>query len=116
MSIGGVLFTHSVAHCRGRAPFFFCRFIFYVARKRKTTHYCFHCGGNFGFRPGQNAVALNSEDDVMNLYRPDGTTVKVREALADPLLDPFLATTPGHIRRTPNDSRYEEWLDHQAHF
>lgn len=116
MSIVDALFTHAVADSQRKSAFFFSRFNFDRARKRGNTHYCFHCGGDFGFKPGKDGIATNCEDDKVSLYRADGSEVKVKAALEDAFLAPHLANSPGYPLRKPGDRGYEEWLEYGAHF
>jgi hypothetical protein len=62
MGFLGTALTHALAHRTGKAPFFFSRFIFVRMHERKNTHYCFHCGGDVGFRPEKVGRFLKQND------------------------------------------------------
>ena len=62
MGVGGMFLTHAVAKQQGKSPFFFSRFIFERMKKRGNTHYCFHCGGNVGFRPERTGRLIKRND------------------------------------------------------
>ena len=111
-----VALTHATARSHGKAPFFFSRFNFQRMKERGNTHYCFHCGGSWGFKPKRNGQATNCEDDKVVLYKANGDGVKIAEALNDPKLEPHITDSPGYPRRKPGQRNYEEWLDYSAHF
>lgn len=115
MSIGAVLMTHAIAHRHRKAPFFFSRWNFERMKERGNTHYCFHCGGSWGFTPDEDGNATNCLDDVACVL-VDGERMKMREALENPELEPLIADTAGYSRRKPDHPRYDEWLDYMAHF
>lgn len=110
-----VLVTHSLAHREGKSPFFFSRYNFIRMNERGNTHYCFHCGGKWGFTPGKNGVATNCEDDVFCLFKGN-QSILVKDALEDKTLEPHIVDTPGYPRKKPEDRDYEEWLDYSAYF
>jgi len=112
----GIIFTHMKARELNKPAFFFSRFTFKQMKERGNTHYCFHCGGDYGFTPGENGEATNCEDDMMYLYRQDKSEVKVRDALKDANLEPHIADTPGYPRRKPGYHGYEKWLDYDTSF
>ncbi len=66
MSITGIFLTHDIAHRVGKPPFFFSRFDFDQMRERGNTHYCFHCGGSFGFKPGEDGTPTDCAGDDYN--------------------------------------------------
>jgi hypothetical protein len=115
MSIGAVLLTHSIAHQNHKSPFFFSQWDFWRAKKRGNTHYCFDCGGDWGFTPGEGGIAINCESDKVTLFRGK-KEILISEALQDPMLEPHITNSPGYPRHTPKDRDYEEWLTYTAHF
>ena len=115
MDVAALLLTHVAARNSGKAPFFFSRWTFDSANKRGNTHYCFHCGGDWGFTPGKNGEATNCEDDKVTLYRND-ERVLIAEALENPMLEPHITDSPGYPRRKPEHRDYEEWLGYTADF
>ena len=58
------MITHGAAMGSGKLPFFFSRFTFRRMKEAGNTHYCFHCGGRFGFKPGPNDEVTNSSDHL----------------------------------------------------
>lgn len=116
MDIAALYLTHIKAHQEGKAPFFFSRFNFQRMKERGNTHYCFHCGGDWGFTPGKNGEATNCEDDKITLYQEGKKHVKIKEALKDKNLEPYITNSPGFPRRKPDDEMYEKWLDYTAYF
>lgn len=116
MTITEVLLTHAVARQKNMSPFFFSRFNFDRMKERKNTHYCFHCGGQWGFRLGKKDNAINCKDTEITIKKPDGDEIKVREALADTELEPFLTNKSGYKRCNPGDHDYNDWLDYDADF
>ena len=116
MSATAMLATHAIARQENKSPFFFSRFNFDRMTERGNTHYCFHCGGEWGFRPDKKGNATNCEDTKATLYKPNGDEIKVREALADTELEPLLTNEPGYKRRKPEDRDYDEWLGYGANF
>ncbi len=107
--------THTIAHQHRKAPFFFSRWNYEQMKERGNTHYCFHCGGSWGFIPDADGNATNCLADVVSVF-VDGKEMKVREALKHPELEPLIADTSGYPRKSPNSPRYNEWLDYTAHF
>ena len=116
MDVIALFLTHSIARNEGKSPFFFSRFNFQRMKERGNTHYCFDCGGSWGFTPGKNGEATNCEDDKITLHRSKDDVVKVKEALKDKNLEPHLADSPGYPRRKPGDRMYENWLEYSASF
>ncbi len=116
MSLLSVLGTHIIAKEEHKSPFFFSRFNFDRMKERGNTHYCFHCGGSWGFRPGKNGVPYNCKDTKATLYKPNGEAIEEREALGDVGLESLLTNEPGYERLKPSDSRYGERLHDDAHF
>ena len=108
--------THVAARREGKSPFFFSHFNMGTIRKRGNTHYCFHCGGHYGFTPDKDGNPTNHMDSIVTLQKTDGEYVLVREALKDANLEPHITNSPGYPRRSPEDRGYEEWLTYQAHF
>ncbi len=75
MSIGGILLTHAVAASEQKPPFFFSRFNLERMKELGNTHFCFHCGGGVGFKPGPNGEATNSTERGYNpMKRHDPVT------------------------------------------
>jgi hypothetical protein len=62
MEFMAVALTHSVAREQGKMPFFFSRYTFQRMKELGNTHYCFHCGGNVGFKPGPDGKPTNQMD------------------------------------------------------
>ena len=58
------LVSRSMEGGLNKCTFFFARWYFDSIKRHGNTHYCFHCGGAVGFRPGPNGEAMNSVDDT----------------------------------------------------
>lgn len=64
-----VALTHVLAGRLGKTPFFFSRFNFRRMKEVGNTHYCFHCGGHWGFKPGSQGEITNHIHDGENDMR-----------------------------------------------
>lgn len=116
MSLGGVLLMHTVAHGENKAPLFFSRFNFQRMKERGNTHYCFHCGGHYGFTPGRGGEVTNQMDNKITLKNKAGEEVLIKDALNNANLEPHIANSEGYPRYKPEDGRYEDWLKYEADF
>lgn len=116
MTMTGILMAHMIAHREQKPPFFFSRYNLEGIRRRGNTHYCFHCGGHYGFVPGPNGEPTNHMDDKIALTKANGERVLVKEALKDARLEPHITDSAGYPRYKPGDGRYEEWLKYSADF
>ena len=59
MSVIGTLLTKEVAERTNKLAFFFSRYNFMRMKARGNTHYCFCCGGSFGFTPDADGKPTN---------------------------------------------------------
>lgn len=62
MGVGGMLLTHLLVTRDRKDAFFFSRFNFTRMKERGNTHYCFHCGGDVGFRPVRVGKLIKRKD------------------------------------------------------
>lgn len=113
---GGILMTHMVASREQKPPFFFSRYNLQRIRERGNTHYCFHCGGHWGFTPGPNGEATNQMDNKITLQNRNGESVLIKDALKDVNLESHITDSPGYSRRKPEDKQYKQWLEYSADF
>lgn len=116
MDVGAVLMTHTLANQEGKMPFFFSRFNFQRMKERGNTHYCFHCGGEWGFIPGEKGEATNCEDNKIQLIKEDGSQVTYEDAIADDKLRAHIYEGPGYPCKNKKDSGYNEYLKWSASF
>lgn len=63
------LFIHVQARKLKKIPFFFSRFNFERMQQVGNTHYCFHCGGDWGFNLGPQGEITNHIHDKRNYMR-----------------------------------------------
>lgn len=69
MGMLGVVLTHAVASQLRKEPFFFSRFNFKRMKEVGNTHYCFHCGGDWGFKLGPQGEVTNHIHEDRNYMR-----------------------------------------------
>lgn len=117
MEVAALLVTHAIAGQTRKTPFFLSRFDFERMKQLGNTHYCFHCGGRWGFKMGKAGIAHNCEEPVATLHNIETSlAMKVSEVIADPELEPHIADELGYARRTPDHHLYKEWLNGTAYF
>ncbi len=70
------LLTHAIARQEQKPPYFFSRFNFTRMTARGNTHFCFYCGGGYGFTPDSHGLPTNqleeSGHDPMKNHDPVG--------------------------------------------
>ncbi len=116
MQVTALLMTHAIAREMRKAPFFFSPFTFDRMRERKNTHFCFHCGGQWGFRPNEDKTITNHEDTKATLFQSlRKKHITVAEALKNPVLCNLIVDEPGYPRRKKGDQDYNDWLGYSAH-
>jgi hypothetical protein len=54
LGVTEVFLTKIAAEKARKSAFFFSRFNFTRMKERGDTHYCFHCGGQHGFKEGEH--------------------------------------------------------------
>ncbi len=115
MDVTGMFLTHAIAHNQRKSAFFFSRFKFRRIRDQDNTHYCFHCGSDWGFTPGKDGTPLKCEDPKVRVSK-DGVDMIVRDAINDPFFRELLTREPGYQIPEQGSPRYDEWLEYQAYF
>lgn len=113
MQVAALLLTHLEAQRLRKSPFFFSLFNFERMKRRGNTHYCFDCGGQWGFTPDKKGEATKCADDPM-LMRDVAKYdyLRNRDVVSDETLVLLLDTNI----HNPNDYGYSEWLDSAARF
>lgn len=110
--LAGILMTHMVAHREKKPPFFFSRFNLQGMHERGNTHYCFHCGGGWGFTPDKDGNPTNHMDSRVMLEK-EGEHVLIGSTLRSEVLNLHLTEESKHRTLTEG---CETWCTYTAQF
>ncbi|HBI25950.1 TPA: hypothetical protein DDX30_04155 [Candidatus Wolfebacteria bacterium] len=100
----------------GEEGFHFSRYTFRAMRQRENTHYCFVCGGKFGFTPGRQGEVENEKDNKVTLRNEWGEEVLLRDALRDARLEKYIAQDVRLHEQIAEKAVWQLMLNHAADF
>lgn len=106
MGFTGVALTHLSAQQNSKLPFFFSRFNFTRMKERGNTHFCFFCGGSFGFKPEKVGYLIKRAD----ITKP---TNFLEESGYNPMTEHDASHTKAVLGNAQKYQRVWDWLERE---